>query len=69
MARDSTYGERMVDWEREKDERDWKNALRNALAVQNYKRIEELVEEGLVEGYYFSYVDDPRVLELIHKYS
>lgn len=69
MARDSTYGKRMVDWERKNDERDWKNAFRNALAVRNYERIEELVKEGIAEGYYFSYVNDPRVLELIQKYS
>ena len=69
MARRPTYGERMLDWEREKDQRDWSNSFLNAVSAKDYTRVEELVKEGLEDAYEFPRVDDPRVIEIIQKLS
>ena len=69
MARRPTYGERMSDWERDKDQRDWSRAFLNAVYAKDYSRIEELVKEGLEDDYEFPQVDDPRTLEIIRTHS
>lgn len=68
MARRQHYGENMARWEAEQDERYWKCSFQNALDCQDYRRLEELIKEGICENYSFPHTDDPVALELLDKY-
>lgn len=49
---------RMQEWQEEQDFRDWKRCLEKAIARSDYVRVHELVNEGISEGYSFSFVSD-----------
>ena len=69
MTRRQTYGERMSDWERQQDERHWRNRLEKAISSKNYDEINELIQDGVYEGYDIPLIDDPKVVELLRKYQ
>ena len=52
-----TYGQSMADFERNVDQKTWERKLKWFLTTQyegNEEHIEELVQEGIDEGYDFS---------------
>lgn len=69
MTRRPRYGERMAEWEAEKDERNWKSSLDAAMNQKDYERIEELVIEGIMSEYDFPQITDERVLEIIKSHK
>lgn len=69
MTRDSTYGENMARWERDEDERYWKQSFQRAIDDHDFEQLEELIIEGLEDGYDFPYVCDSHVLALIRKHQ
>lgn len=69
MTRRQSYGERMAEWEAEKDERNWNRALSTALDAEDYPRIEDLVVEGIDSDYDFPLITNKKVLELIQRHK
>ena len=65
MARRPTYGERMAEWERTSDEREWNNSLQRAWSSQNFEELDTLIKEGIQEEYSFSQISDPNLLKLV----
>ena len=51
MARRKTYGESMADWEREREEADWRRRLSIAISAKNQDSVNLLIKEGKSEGY------------------
>lgn len=67
MAKRATYGEVMASLEHRKDERDWRINIVSVSCRKNYFEFEELVKEGLYEGYEFPYFADPVAQKIIEK--
>lgn len=65
MARHQTYGERMAEWEREQDERNWKISLDTALEHSDMSLVEELIKEGLFSDYSFTSFHNNNVVSQI----
>lgn len=69
MVRKQTYGERMAEWEEERDRRRWNDSFENAVSEKRYDDIEELLAEAIYCEYTVpNNVTDARVLALIDSY-
>ena len=47
MARKQTYGERMTEWEEERDRSHWNDLFEKAVIEKRYDDIEELLAEAI----------------------
>ncbi len=72
MRKRTTQGQNVAEWERkkdEKDERDWQNLVEGAIDREDYLWLEELIIDGLREGYEIPDVSDPVAQSIIERYS
>lgn len=69
MAKKQTYGQRMAEWEEERDKRYWERAFSMVLETKDYNRIEALIIEGINSDYSFPSISDEKVLDLIKKHK
>lgn len=66
MAR-ATYGERMLAWEDEQDQKAWKNALKEAITSKHYDVVETLLKEGLSFDYDIPLLGDEIAEKILNK--
>ena len=68
MSYRQTYGMRMACWEDEKDRHDWVAAFNRAVESRDYKLVEELISDGIENGYTFPSVTDSTIMKLFKKH-
>ena len=69
MVHKQTYGERMAEWEEERDRSRWNDLFEKAVIDKRYDDIEELLAEAIYCEYTVpNNVTDVKVLALIDSY-
>lgn len=67
--RKPTYGEKMMEFERQLDESYWKQRYEDAVNQidRDYVRIEELIKEAIADEYDLPFTKDSRILDILNK--